>query len=58
MNQRNDNWGHLVSENFVTWARLPDALVGGAWDGSLTMVTTSNGSTPVILYDCTSIANC
>lgn len=54
MNQRDNNWGHLVSSDFITWTRLPDALIGGSWDGSLSIV---NG-TPLILYDCTTIANC
>ena len=53
-NQRDDNWGHLVSSDFATWTRLPDALVGGSWDGSLTLVD----GQPIILYDCTSVANC
>jgi hypothetical protein len=55
MNQRNSNWGHVVSDDFVTWTRLPDALVGGSWDGSLTII---NGTAPLILYDCTTVANC
>ena len=59
MHQRNNNWGHVISQDFVHWDRLPDALVGGSWDGSLTILENeSGGLEPVILYDCTSIKNC
>lgn len=48
MNQRNNDWGHLISKDFIRWTRLPDALDVGSWDGSLSIL---NGD-PVILYDC------
>jgi len=54
MHQRNGGWGHLVSTDFVKWSRLPNAIDGGSWDGSLTILD----GKPVILFDCTSIQNC
>ena len=41
------------------WHRLPDALLSGSWDGSLTVLENEHGNMePVILFDCTSLKNC
>ena len=59
MHQRNNDWGHLISKDFVHWRRLPDAVLSGSWDGSLTILKNEHGSMePIILFDCTSLKNC
>jgi len=56
MNQRQGGWSHLVTKDWVSWKRIPNALTGGSgdWDGSLSVL---NGK-PVILFDCTDDTVC
>ena len=56
MHQANwTDWAHLVSTDLAHWTRIQSALSpNGDWDGALTILD----GKPIILYDCTNVADC
>jgi hypothetical protein len=57
--QGGGGWRHYTSPDFVRWKSQPTIIQAGGWDGSLNLLEREDGTvSPVILYDCTSVANC